>query len=361
MANVMGFGEPPPTQQNDFLQKLLLGLTGTPANAGAVDPTVQQAAQRQALLALGSNLLAGSGPSPQRQSFGQILGPSLMAAQQANQQGIDSTLKTQLLMSQIQRNKQKQQQNKTHVVGNALVDDTGSVIYQGQALDNVYGRVNPGDFTPESLAKFEKSKNWSDLERVWAPPSPTVVNYGGVPNLVQGDRNTGGVARTTPLSTQEVELAAVRKKAETEAAATAGGKITGERSATSPLAYSSYQAAVKNLESAMSGTATGPISGRMPAVTAAQQTAEGAEATMAPILKQLFRQAGEGTFTDKDQELLMKMVPTRKDHPEARKAKVAMIDEIVRAKLGIANGAAVPAAPAGNPQIDALLDKYAPK
>jgi len=89
----------------------------------------------------------------------------------------------------------------------------------------------------------------------------------------------------------------------------------------------------------MSGTATGPVAGRIPAVTAGQQIAEGAEATMAPILKQLFRDAGEGTFTDNDQALLMKMVPTRKDHAEARKAKMEMIDGIVRAKLGIKDGA----------------------
>ena len=57
-------------------------------------------------------------------------------------------------------------------------------------------------------------------------------------------------------------------------------------------------------------------------------------AAMAPILKQLFRGAGEGTFTDKDQELLVAMLPTRKDTPEARVIKVQNIDAIVRAKLG---------------------------
>jgi hypothetical protein len=54
---------------------------------------------------------------------------------------------------------------------------------------------------------------------------------------------------------------------------------------------------------------------------------------MAPILKQLFRGAGEGTFTNQDQELLIAMLPTRKDTPEARIIKVQNIDAIVRAKL----------------------------
>jgi hypothetical protein len=55
---------------------------------------------------------------------------------------------------------------------------------------------------------------------------------------------------------------------------------------------------------------------------------------MAPVLKQLFRAAGEGVFTDKDQELLIQMIPTRETNPEARKAMLDNIDAIVRAKLG---------------------------
>lgn len=128
-------------------------------------------------------------------------------------------------------------------------------------------------------------------------------------------------------------------------------------------AYDAFTIGMKNLETAMSQTRTDPITGLLPPLTAAAQTAQGAQATMAPILKQLFRSAGEGTFTDRDQELLLDMVPTRKDHPEARKAKIQMIDSIVRAKLGIASAFA-PASgeePATDPRIQSLLDKYAPQ
>lgn len=95
-----------------------------------------------------------------------------------------------------------------------------------------------------------------------------------------------------------------------------------------------WQEARAGLENALNETDTGYFAGRLPAITAAQQTAEGAVAATAPILKQIFRVAGEGTFTDKDQELLLRMVPTRTDEPEARKAKVENIDRIIRAKLG---------------------------
>ncbi|WP_444886697.1 hypothetical protein [Microbulbifer sp. JMSA008] len=99
--------------------------------------------------------------------------------------------------------------------------------------------------------------------------------------------------------------------------------------------FKAYQAAMHGLSNRMEHTATNPLTGSLPALTPEAQAAEGAVSAMAPILKSLFREAGEGAFTDKDQELLLNMVPTRKDHPEARKAKIEMIDRIVRAKLGI--------------------------
>lgn len=95
-----------------------------------------------------------------------------------------------------------------------------------------------------------------------------------------------------------------------------------------------WMAARQGLEKGLANTETGPIAGRIPAFTTEQQIAEGAVSATAPILKQIFRSAGEGTFTDKDQELLLRMVPTRTDTPEARAAKIANIDNIIRAKVG---------------------------
>jgi len=50
--------------------------------------------------------------------------------------------------------------------------------------------------------------------------------------------------------------------------------------------------------------------------------------------------AGEGVFTDRDQALLLDMVPKRSDRPEARFAKIRNIDAIINAKLGITQNAA---------------------
>jgi hypothetical protein len=101
--------------------------------------------------------------------------------------------------------------------------------------------------------------------------------------------------------------------------------------------WNTYTEAKKGLLAGLEGTETGPMVGRVPAVTTGQQVAEGAISAMAPVLKQIFRVSGEGTFTDRDQALLLEMVPTRKDSPEARALKVENIDNIIRAKLGMTN------------------------
>lgn len=126
-----------------------------------------------------------------------------------------------------------------------------------------------------------------------------------------------------------------------------------KRKANAPnAALEQWVQARKGLEEGLGRTTTGPIMGKLPAFTTDQQIAEGSVAVTAPILKQLFRTAGEGTFTDKDQELLMQMVPTRNDTEEARKWKIENMDRVIRAKLG----AGAPAA--GND--DALIRKYLP-
>lgn len=94
-----------------------------------------------------------------------------------------------------------------------------------------------------------------------------------------------------------------------------------------------FNIALDNLEQSLTETTTGPIVGRVPAMSSEAQTAEGARAVLAPILKQLTRVAGEGVFTDKDQELLMQQLPSRTDTPEAVKRKIEMVRQAMNAKL----------------------------
>lgn len=107
-----------------------------------------------------------------------------------------------------------------------------------------------------------------------------------------------------------------------------------ETSRSNEKAMQVYEAGISGLSEALGKTETGVFVGNLPALTSDQQAADGAVAAMAPILKQMFRSAGEGNFTDSDQKILLDMIPTRKDKPAARAAKLKNIDTIVRAKLG---------------------------
>ena len=110
-----------------------------------------------------------------------------------------------------------------------------------------------------------------------------------------------------------------------------GGKAATNQDLTSAMEL--YETAKEGLISGLGGSETGQLVGRLPAITAKQQIAKGSVAAMAPVLKQIFRTAGEGVFTDRDQELLLEMIPTRTELPEARTAMIANIDAIVKAKI----------------------------
>jgi len=124
--------------------------------------------------------------------------------------------------------------------------------------------------------------------------------------------------------------------------------ITDKKNTTT---FAVYETGMSGLVSALDNTLTGPFINTIPALTANSQIADGAVAAMAPVMKQMFRAAGEGIFTDKDQELLLEMIPNRDDFPAARAAKLQNIDAIVRAKLGISSQPQNTSLPAGFDQL----------
>jgi hypothetical protein len=94
-----------------------------------------------------------------------------------------------------------------------------------------------------------------------------------------------------------------------------------------------WQTAISGLEESLGNTATGKIVGLLPAITSNQQIAEQAISIMAPVLKNIFRESGEGVFTDKDQQILIDMIPDRTANPETIAYAIKMINDIVAAKL----------------------------
>jgi len=151
----------------------------------------------------------------------------------------------------------------------------------------------------------------------------------------------------------DVEAATAPQIAADTTAAKEGAKFAAERENAqrgNATAFDAYQQAMNGIRTSFGKTDTGPIAGRMPAVTAGQQTAEGAIAAAAPVLKQLFRSAGEGVFTDRDQQLLIDMLPKRTDHPEVVESKLGMIDSVVAAKLNMSGAPAAQPVPRETPR-----------
>lgn len=151
--------------------------------------------------------------------------------------------------------------------------------------------------------------------------------------MAQGDR---AAQREIGKLEAQYKLTPKVKSAVEEAVLAARDKsAVGTEDRSNERAFEVYQAATNGLLKSFEDTTTGPFAGFLPAITSSQQIADGAVAAMAPTLKQLFRSAGEGTFTDSDQRILMQMIPTRSDRPDSVRAKLANIDAIVKAKLGI--------------------------
>lgn len=163
--------------------------------------------------------------------------------------------------------------------------------------------------------------------------------------ISQDKQLTSDVASSEAAITAAKETATLQSKlklspkiAEAVALSTAKANLAGaqnKEAKSNKKALAVYDVAFKSLGEALGNTYTGPVAGLMPALTSSAQTANGAVAMVLPTLKGIFREAGEGTFTDGDQKLLTDMAPTRADKPATIKWKLNAIDSIVRTKLAL--------------------------
>lgn len=99
-------------------------------------------------------------------------------------------------------------------------------------------------------------------------------------------------------------------------------------------AFEVYEQAVAGMQKALGASPTGYFVGMLPAITVGMQKLDAATESFLPTLKDVFRGAGEGTFTEGDQQILTNLVPTRQDAPEVAAFKLEQLDRMVRIKLG---------------------------
>ncbi len=200
------------------------GLLGGPQE-GLFGPDETKRLQSQGLMNFGASMLANSGPSPEKRSFGQILGNSMLQSQQANAQAQEGQLKNLVLKKQLER---PAGENPASVAEYEYAKKNG-FLGSFQEWKRV-GSAQPQ--SPSAIQEYEYfnkldpegQKQFLSLQR--SPVVPQVVMVNGVPTLVNrtnGDKN--------PLSTLDSEADAARRLKESEARGAAFGKAAGELSA----------------------------------------------------------------------------------------------------------------------------------
>lgn len=291
-------------------QSLLNGesLFGS-APAGGVMGEETRVANKDAMMALASQLLAGSGYSDRRSTFGQQAGLGLQAAAQARAQSLQAQQKRRLIDAQIQALGARQQAqnpfgniNPSDFTAASLAEFQRSGDYgvlKPHAQSNI-GYFNPGDYTPASFAKYSQTGNIADLVRYVTPSNPTIHLLNGVPTAVQPSR-TGGATRVDPLSTLPTEIDAAAQRKEAEASASTIGTEQAKRDATFDQDLAVIDDEILRTQRLLtefkSGKyQTGPLAGKLPNLrTSAQDLSrEQGKDTLAAISSATFGALSEG-------------------------------------------------------------------
>lgn len=198
---------------------------------------------------------------------------------------------------------------------------------EGRSFENLIA-----NFSKEDKIKARRRKAGLDPRAVGSAiqtiaASDTAPTIAAVEKTLAEAKETGKLTaqhKLKPVVESAVMSAVGQAKAEVD-------KLGEQRSNDKALGV--YETAMGNLTKALDNTITGPFVGFTPAMTSNAQIADGAIAMMLPLMKDVFRGAGEGTFTEGDQKILTDLIPTRNDNAEARASKITMLDSMIRAKL----------------------------
>ncbi len=310
------------------------GIFQTPQITGGLfgeDPT----GKRDAMMAAAAQLLAGSGASPVRRSFGELVGQAMLAGQQARAVSQDRQEDRRYRDAQIKalEAREKEQQSP-------------------------FGTIDPDQFTPESLKKFQETQdygvlvprqltgqntadiqNWEfyqklppELKKEWMalqrqPTAPQLATINGAQYLV--DRINGTVV---PLSSTGSEAAAASQIA----SAKKTGEVTGEAQGAIEKKGINAKGVMDTLDMAepLIDIATGSATGAALDKTAAffGKATDGAQATaqlkilQAGLMLNMPRM--EGPQSDKDTQLYREAAGQLGDPTVPRDTKKAAVKTI---------------------------------
>lgn len=191
------------------------------------------------LMAMGASMLANSGPSPERKSFGQIVGEALQAGGQVKKQrqAYDASQQEaadikEYRKKQLELEDKKANQAQPVAYGTMMIDpNTHEVVAQNDRLPG-----GGSDGIPMNVKEYEYFKGLNPAERAKYLEVKRAIAWNqqmvnGVPNMSVQTPNGGGGFTTNPLSTPETENAAAQANAQAKAAGTAFGTAQGTKDA----------------------------------------------------------------------------------------------------------------------------------
>lgn len=197
------------------------------------------------------------------------------------------------------------------------------------------GNYNPGDYTPQSFARFLQTKNPADLQRYVTPAQDKVVVIDGVPNMVNPRSH-----ERTPLSTLPDTIASKQAIAAATAAGTAQGKSTAAAQADLPRVEANADSILTNLRAFRDHEGTRYLYGGYSLAPVVPGTPQAdANAMLEQIGGKAFLEAfntlkGGGQITEKEGEkataAITRLINRRQSYAGAVKA-MKELEEVVQA------------------------------
>ena len=217
-----------------------------------------------------------------------------------------------------------------------------------------FGNVNPGDYTPQSLAKYAQTRNFADLERQYAPQQAWVGNIAGGIGAIP--RSGGGVGAPQMVITPDAQIAGDARAAAAKVEAEGKARAKAEREAQIAKKINDAGNVGSILDAAMPlvNVATGSYGGAAAdqALQVFGVSLDGADAIAGLKIVQaqlmLAQPRMEGPQSDKDVQLYRDAAANIGNPNVPRSQKMAAVRMIrtIHAKYESRNGRPAPAPPA---------------
>lgn len=310
------------------------------------------------LLGVGANLLAESGRNG---SFGGSLGNALLAGRQTAADNEQNKLRGDYMKAQIEAMQRPQRAGTPQTVigpdGKPILtsDWEGKTPYQeAKGPGGGIGQYSPGDYTPESWAKFLQTSDPAILKRYTTPRQDYAPSYQNVTRLRPDGSTQYGVfdSRSGTYKWDDGIVPAGTKK-RTEAEGAAVGEATGAQQTKKP-AVASMDYVLKQMEGAIDRTPQGGIGGvigKSGVVTNYGDTRrfDNLREQLSTEIRTVYRIPGEGTLSDREQAQYGIQLPDRANPAEVNRAIINDLRERTRLRTETPIGGNAPkgAAPSG--------------